>query len=136
MLMTFVNSPGPNVTSKGSEVKLALGSGVYKNLLLVSKLWASILSFVGVNFTTRVELKSFSEIEFIQYFSTAKAVIANGGFSFISEAVFLKKPICCVPIKNQFEQFIYPTKLLNLDYLHHLLLKQQHYNYFYSKYFL
>ncbi len=63
-----------------------------------------------------VTLKSFSEIEFIQYFSTAKAVIANGGFSFISEAVFLKKPICCVPIKNQFEQFVNASYVDKLKY--------------------
>lgn len=53
-----------------------------------------------------VELKKFSEIEFIKLLSDAKAVICNGGYSFISEAVYLHKPICSVPIANQIEQFI------------------------------
>ncbi|MBK8808258.1 MAG: UDP-glucuronosyltransferase [Bacteroidales bacterium] len=53
-----------------------------------------------------VQMKKFSEEEFINYFRTAKAVIANGGYSFISEAVYLKKPICAIPIPSQFEQYV------------------------------
>lgn len=53
-----------------------------------------------------VELKKFSETEFIQLLANAKAVICNGGYSFISEAVYLHKPICSVPIANQIEQFV------------------------------
>jgi len=53
-----------------------------------------------------VELKKFSETEFIKLLADAKAVICNGGYSFISEAVYLHKPICSVPIANQIEQFI------------------------------
>jgi hypothetical protein len=66
-----------------------------------------------------VLLKSFSEKEFIQNVASAKAVIANGGFSFISEAVFLKKPVCCVPIKNQFEQFVNAAYIQKLQYGRH-----------------
>jgi uncharacterized protein (TIGR00661 family) len=50
--------------------------------------------------------KSFSEEGFVADLASAKAVIANGGFSFISEAVYLKKPIFSFPLKNQFEQYI------------------------------
>ena len=53
-----------------------------------------------------VQLKKFSETEFIKLLANAKAVICNGGYSFISEAVYLHKPICSVPIANQFEQFV------------------------------
>jgi uncharacterized protein (TIGR00661 family) len=35
---------------------------------------------------------------------TAKAVIANAGFSLISEALYLRKPYLAVPVKSQFEQ--------------------------------
>jgi uncharacterized protein (TIGR00661 family) len=53
-----------------------------------------------------VELEKFSEIEFVNLLANAKAVICNGGYSFISEAVYLHKPICSVPIANQIEQFV------------------------------
>lgn len=63
-----------------------------------------------------VILKSFSEQEFIQNFASAKAVISNGGFSFISEAVYLKKPVCSVPIQHQFEQFVNAAYIQKLGY--------------------
>jgi uncharacterized protein (TIGR00661 family) len=53
-----------------------------------------------------VVFKSFSEDGFVADLASAKAVIANGGFSFISEAVYLKKPVYSFPLKNQFEQFV------------------------------
>jgi len=45
-----------------------------------------------------VIFKSFSETGFIEDLASSKAVIANGGFSFISEAVYLKKPIYSSPV--------------------------------------
>ncbi len=53
-----------------------------------------------------VIFKPFSEADFIADLASSKAVIANGGFSFISEAVYLKKPIYSFPIQNQFEQWM------------------------------
>ncbi len=53
-----------------------------------------------------VIFKPFSEAGFINDLASAKAVIANGGFSFISEAVYLQKPIYSFPIRNQFEQWM------------------------------
>ncbi|WP_299436829.1 MJ1255/VC2487 family glycosyltransferase [uncultured Aquimarina sp.] len=63
-----------------------------------------------------VALKKFSETEFIDNFRTAKAVFCNGGYSFISEALFLNKPICTVPIKNQFEQYLNGAYIQKLGY--------------------
>lgn len=63
-----------------------------------------------------VQLKKFSEMEFIEHFASAKAVIANGGYSFISEAVYLKKPVCSVPIKNQFEQYVNGAYIDKMNY--------------------
>jgi len=48
--------------------------------------------------------KRFNEDEFYHDISAAKAVIVNGGFTVISEALYLKKPIFSVPIRHQFEQ--------------------------------
>ncbi|MCF8254067.1 MAG: UDP-glucuronosyltransferase [Bacteroidia bacterium] len=63
--------------------------------------------------------KTFSEDGFIKDFSEAKAVIANGGFSFISEAVYLKKPIYSFPIANQFEQYMNAAYIEKLGYGRH-----------------
>lgn len=66
-----------------------------------------------------VTLKSFSEKGFIEDFASAKAVMSNGGFSFLSEAVYLQKPILSVPIKNQFEQFVNASYIEKLNYGRH-----------------
>jgi hypothetical protein len=41
---------------------------------------------------------------FLRDLTGAKAVIANAGFSLVSEALYLGKPYLAVPVKNQFEQ--------------------------------
>ena len=48
--------------------------------------------------------KSFNEDEFYDDLASAKAVVCNGGFTFISEAITLKKPIYSVPAIGNFEQ--------------------------------
>ncbi|MFC6998952.1 MJ1255/VC2487 family glycosyltransferase [Rufibacter roseus] len=63
-----------------------------------------------------VQLKAFSEDGFIQDLASAKAVVANGGFSLLSEAVYLHKPICSVPIPKQFEQYLNAAYVDKLGY--------------------
>jgi uncharacterized protein (TIGR00661 family) len=41
---------------------------------------------------------------FLADLASAKAIIANAGFSLVSEALYLQKPYLAVPVKNQFEQ--------------------------------
>ena len=41
---------------------------------------------------------------FLSDLAGAKAVIANAGFSLVSEALYLGKPYLAMPVKNQFEQ--------------------------------
>lgn len=48
--------------------------------------------------------KKFSKNAFIEDLACCKAVIMTGGFSTISEAIHLKKPMLILPAKNQFEQ--------------------------------
>ncbi|WP_409199740.1 MJ1255/VC2487 family glycosyltransferase [Methanobrevibacter sp. DSM 116169] len=50
--------------------------------------------------------KEFNEDSFFKDFQNAKAVICNGGFTFISEAICLKKPIYSVPAIGNFEQVL------------------------------
>ena len=57
--------------------------------------------------------RPFSEAGFIDDLASARAVVAGGGFTVMGEAVYLKKPMLCVPLRNQFEQ------VLNARYLRH-----------------
>lgn len=50
--------------------------------------------------------KDFSEKEFLNDLSRAKAVITNGGFTIMAEAMYLKKPIFSLPIRGDFEQIL------------------------------
>ncbi len=61
-----------------------------------------------------VTLCAFSETGFVDDLRTARAVIAGGGFSLMSEAVSLHVPMMSVPIEKQYEQE------LNARYLEHL----------------
>jgi uncharacterized protein (TIGR00661 family) len=63
-----------------------------------------------------VTLKEFSEKGFVTDLAAAKAVIANGGLSLLSEAIYLGKPIYSVPVQNQFEQILNSRYLERLGY--------------------
>jgi uncharacterized protein (TIGR00661 family) len=49
-------------------------------------------------------LKSFRDAEFVDDLAQARSVVANGGYSLLSEAVYLHKPIYSVPVRHQYEQ--------------------------------
>ena len=51
-----------------------------------------------------VVLKGFREAEFVADLASAKAVVTNAGLSLIHEAIYLGKPLFCVPVAHQFEQ--------------------------------
>ena len=63
-----------------------------------------------------VILKNFNEKEFLQDLNSCKAVITNGGFMLISEALYLKKPILSIPVKKHFEQTLNAIYLERLGY--------------------
>lgn len=60
--------------------------------------------------------KEFNEDEFYEDLASAKAVICNGGFTFISEAISLKKPIYSVPAIGNFEQALNGYYVQRLGY--------------------
>lgn len=60
--------------------------------------------------------RPFSETGFLDDLRTARAVIAGGGFSLMSEAVSLHVPMLSVPIEHQFEQEINALYLKQLGY--------------------
>jgi uncharacterized protein (TIGR00661 family) len=58
---------------------------------------------------------------FLSDIATARAVITNGGYTLMSEALYLGKPIYSIPIASQFEQMINGYYLEKLGYgLHDL----------------
>ncbi len=63
---------------------------------------------------SNVKFVEFNEKEFFRDLKDCKAIITNGGQSLICEAIYLKKPILSIPVRNQFEQF------LNAQYLQKL----------------
>ncbi len=50
--------------------------------------------------------RSFNEDQIYEDMRTAKAIIVNGGFTMISEAIYLKKPIYSTPAHKNFEQIL------------------------------
>ena len=59
-------------------------------------------------------VKSFNEKEFINDLATSHAIVSNGGYSLLSEAVALQKPVFSVPMKHHAEQ------IFNASYIHEL----------------
>jgi len=63
-----------------------------------------------------IEFKNFNEDDFFQDMAQARAIISNGGFTLISEALYLGKPVLSVPVKKQFEQTLNAIYLDQLGY--------------------
>lgn len=60
--------------------------------------------------------RKFDDKKILKDMQGCKAVIANGGYSLISEAVSLHKPILSIPIKGQFEQILNALQIKRLGY--------------------
>lgn len=63
--------------------------------------------------------RPFSERGFIDDLRTARAVVAGGGYTLMSEAVYLHKPLLSLPVQGQFEQTLNALYLEQLGYGHH-----------------
>ncbi len=63
-----------------------------------------------------VTLRAFSGSGFLDDLRTARAVVAGGGFSLMSEAVSLRVPMLAVPIEHQYEQELNARYLEKLNY--------------------
>ena len=66
-----------------------------------------------------VLLRPFSETGFMAELAGCRAVLTNGGFSLISEAVYLRKPVGAVPIPAQFEQWLNAAEIEKRGYGRH-----------------
>ncbi|MES2730234.1 MAG: MJ1255/VC2487 family glycosyltransferase [Bacteroidota bacterium] len=94
-------------------------SGIKQVLHQIPNLKFYVYGFNKDEEDKNVLFKKFSEEGFVNDLAGAKAVIANGGFSFISEAVYLQKPVYSFPLKNQFEQFMNAAYIDKLGYGRH-----------------
>ena len=63
-----------------------------------------------------VTYRPFGEARFIEDLRTARAVVAGGGFTLLSEAVYLRKPVLSIPVERQFEQVLNALYLQELGY--------------------
>jgi len=61
-------------------------------------------------------IRDFSEAGFVEDLRTARAVVAGGGFSLMSECVHLGVPMFAVPIDGQYEQVLNARYLAALGY--------------------
>lgn len=62
----------------------------------------------------RVTLLPFSERAFLEDLVSARGVVCSAGFTLLSEAIYLGKPVMAVPLRDQYEQ------ILNAQYLDRL----------------
>jgi uncharacterized protein (TIGR00661 family) len=53
---------------------------------------------------SNLEFRPRSNEGFVEDLRTARGVVAGGGFSLLSEAVYLGKPVLAIPLRGQFEQ--------------------------------
>jgi uncharacterized protein (TIGR00661 family) len=58
----------------------------------------------------------FSDEEFIEDVASCRAVIGGSGFTFMTEAIFLGKPMLALPYEMQFEQILNANYLAALGY--------------------
>ena len=64
----------------------------------------------------KLRFRPFDEARFIEDLASAQGVIAGGGFTLMSEAVYLKKPMLAVPVRGQIEQIVNARYLARLGY--------------------
>lgn len=60
--------------------------------------------------------KEFNEDDFFKNLANCKAVIQNGGFSLMTEAIHLGKPVLSIPVRKQFEQILNAIYLQRVGY--------------------
>ncbi len=63
-----------------------------------------------------LSFRNFNEEDFFDVLASSRAVITNGGFNVISEAIYLNKPVFSIPVKKQFEQILNAIHLERLGY--------------------
>ncbi len=81
------------------------------SIKLMDKLKESDEKFIVYGFNKELvdenlTYRKFNEDIFYEDMRCAKAIITNGGFTMISEAIYLKKPVYSIPAEGNFEQIL------------------------------
>jgi uncharacterized protein (TIGR00661 family) len=63
-----------------------------------------------------ITYRPFSEGQFIRDLASSSSVIGGAGFTFMTEAIYLQKPMLAVPFGGQFEQILNANYLARLGY--------------------
>jgi len=63
-----------------------------------------------------VHFRPFDEHTFIEDLAAARGVVASAGFTLMSEAIYLRKPMLAVPLAGQFEQALNAAYLARAGY--------------------
>jgi uncharacterized protein (TIGR00661 family) len=106
-------------SSTGDHILVYQTSKTYEKLIPELKKINEKFIVYGLNKERKegnLEFKKFNEDIFMKEFASSKAVITNGGFTLISEALHFKKPILSVPVRKQFEQILNAIYLDRLGY--------------------
>jgi uncharacterized protein (TIGR00661 family) len=105
---------------RGEHILVYQTSATQKNLVhILNEVKNEQFHLYGFNRSEiigNVTLMPFSEERFVEDLAGARAIIANGGFSLLSEAVYLGKPVCSFPIRSQFEQYLNAAYIDKLGY--------------------
>ncbi len=136
MITTFFNTPvikkrttvvPPLIRPAVLKVKSICGNHIiiyqtspgYKKLLFVLKNIPREFIVYGCQKEGKEKnllFRKFNEEQYIEDLRTTDAVVINGGFMVLSEALYLQKPIFAVPIKRQFEQMVNGHYINTLGY--------------------
>lgn len=106
-------------SEKGNHVLVYQTTPTNIPLLKVLKKSKNKFKIYGMNGKGKqdnLEFMPFSETQILEDMRKAKYVIVNGGFSLISEALYFRKPILAIPIKDQLEQEFNGYSLRNKGY--------------------
>ncbi len=87
---------------------------VYQTGVATAELLAALRAIPSVRFIVyardgvgehgHVSIRAFDEARFLADLASARAVICNGGYTLMSEALYLGKPILSLPLRHQGEQ--------------------------------
>lgn len=102
----------------GSHILVYLSAGISNTVEILKKVNKKFIIY-GCNEERQDEnliFRKFSREGFLNDLQNCQAVIANAGFSLISEALYLRKPYLAWPFAKQFEQIINAIYLQKLGY--------------------
>ncbi|MFA5796501.1 MAG: MJ1255/VC2487 family glycosyltransferase [Candidatus Woesearchaeota archaeon] len=105
--------------NEGKHLLVYQTSDTNHRLIRVLKKLSHPVIFYGFNkeeIDGNITFRKNNHDQIFKDFASCKACIANGGFTFVSEAVSLHKPILCIPVKGQFEQILNALQIKELRY--------------------